>query len=577
MWSGWLPSLDLDVARKFTAGSATHDALWAAMKEKGELTLKVQLNLTDMLRPAVQSGAKLDYKLPAEVVTVYVQAPQPVDLHPIPDGSGILTIQPKRGGSATTSVNLSPKRDRSIPVTIRLPKDREAASLKVWYSTSKDQQSTRPFPLRRALVPWADVKADIGKPVALPRPKELDGGSWARGRKVFFGEQAACFKCHSVNAQGGEIGPDLTNLIHRDYTSVLRDITQPSFAINPDYIAYTVRLNDDRTLTGVVRVVNGKFHVGDKDGKTTVVNKADVAEMRPVPLSVMPDDLLKKLTADQRRDLLTFLLTPAPHMPHDYAGGEKRPKPRTLAEVNAALAGAPNPPAKTRPLRVVLVAGAKDHGKGEHDYPAWLAAWGELLAAGDKIDVVTATEWPAKAEFQKADVIVFYQRGNWDARRAADIDAFLERGGGLVYIHWAVEGGTNATDFAKRIGLASNSAKTKYRHGPLDLTFNTDAKHPITRNFDTLKLVDESYWLMLGELPKERVLGWGVEEKQPRPLFWSLERGKGRVFVSIPGHYSWTFDDPLFRVLLLRAIAWTAKEPVDRFNDLVLPGADVAK
>ena len=49
------------------------------------------------------------------------------------------------------------------------------------------------------------------------------------------------------------------------------------------------------------------------------------------------------------------------------------------------------------------------------------------------------------------------------------------------------------------------------------------------------------------------------------------------MFVSIPGHYSWSFDDPLFRVLLLRGIAWSAKEPVDRFNDLVWPGADVAK
>ncbi len=89
--------------------------------------------------------------------------------------------------------------------------------------------------------------------------------------------------------------------------------------------------------------------------------------------------------------------------------------------------------------------------------------------------------------------------------------------------------------------------------------------------------MDESYWQLTGELPKDRALGWATEEKEPRPLFWSLEQGKGRVFVSIPGHYSWTFDDPLFRVLLLRGIAWTAKEPVDRFNELVLPGADVAK
>ena len=49
----------------------------------------------------------------------------------------------------------------------------------------------------------------------------------------------------------------------------------------------------------------------------------------------------------------------------------------------------------------------------------------------------------------------------------------------------------------------------------------------------------------------------------------------GRVFVSIPGHFSWTFDDPLFCVLLLRGIAWAASEPVDRFNELATPGARV--
>lgn len=34
---------------------------------------------------------------------------------------------------------------------------------------------------------------------------------------------------------------------------------------------------------------------------------------------------------------------------------------------------------------------------------------------------------------------------------------------------------------------------------------------------------------------------------------------------------------PLFRVLLFRGIAWTAKEPVDRFNNLVWPDADISR
>jgi type 1 glutamine amidotransferase len=268
---------------------------------------------------------------------------------------------------------------------------------------------------------------------------------------------------------------------------------------------------------------------------------------------------------------------PPTSMPRDYKDPAARPTPRTKAEVDAVLAGAPEHSGTIRPLRVVLVAGKKDHGLGEHDYPAWQKAWEPLFKMAKKVEVVTAWEWPEREEFQKADVMVFYQHGDWTAARAADIDAFLERGGGAVYIHWAVDGREDAPDFAKRIGLASRGGKIKYRHGPLELEFNKESKHPITRNFDKLKLVDESYWTLTGDLPADRVLATQVEDKEPRPLFWTTEPAKGRVFVSIPGHYSWTFDDPMYRALLLRGTAWAAKEPVDRFNDLVWPGADVAK
>jgi putative heme-binding domain-containing protein len=426
------------------------------------------------------------------------------------------------------------------------------------------------------LLPWVNPKATLGQPIAFSLPKELDGGSWAHGRKVFFSETAACSKCHAVNGQGGSIGPDLSNLIHRDYASVLRDITQPSYAINPDFIPQTINLKDGRQLAGVIRSVGGQVHVGDAKGNTTVLNRADIESLRPAAVSIMPDDLLKKLGPEPTRDLLTFLLAPPPSMPRDYTGNEKRPKPRTVAEVNAILAGAPNPPERTRPIRVVLVAGAKDHGPGEHDYPAWQKAWKELLGAAGNIEVITAMEWPAREEFQKADAMVFFQRGNWNAERSAAIDAFLERGGGLTYIHWAVDGQKDAPGFAKRIGLAWG-AGAKFRHGPVALMFNKEAKHLIARNFDKLALVDESYWNLTGELPKGRILASAIEDEAPQPLFWSLEHGKGRVFVSIPGHYSWSFDDPLFRVALLRGIAWSAREPVDRFNDLVWPGADVVR
>ena len=159
----------------------------------------------------------------------------------------------------------------------------------------------------------------------------------------------------------------------------------------------------------------------------------------------------------------------------------------------------------SRPIRVLFVAGAKDHGIGEHDYPAFQKAWSELLAVANDTEVATAWEWPSEEQFKQADVVVFFQHGDWNEKRAADIDRYLKRGGGLVYIHWAVDGQKGGREFAKRIGLAGLGL-VGFRHGEETLAFNRATNHPIIRNFDTLKLFDETYWKMAGSLPADRVL-----------------------------------------------------------------------
>src|SRR5262249_44312636 len=158
-----------------------------------------------------------------------------------------------------------PKLGRVIPVEVRLKGN---TRLDGWvfspsFSTNEDRRP-RPLQLHRALVPWADTSAKaLDAPAVIARAPELEGGSWARGRNELFGVQAACSKCHAIDGRGGDIGPDLSNLVHRDYPSVLRDIENPSFAINPDHLTYTVNLKDGRTLTGVVRSSGDKVRVGD--------------------------------------------------------------------------------------------------------------------------------------------------------------------------------------------------------------------------------------------------------------------------------------------------------------------------
>jgi putative heme-binding domain-containing protein len=569
-WEGWLPHVDLTAARAFTAGSAEHDRLWELVKKPGTLTLRTKFDLWQMLRPAVQPGSTLDYTLPDEEVTLTFAAAKPLEVKapwatPLPRG--------ERDKDSRRLVNLKakPKAGETLPVEI-IVETGGGATLNAAFSTNEDERA-RPLPSHRILLPWAVTSRPADAPIAERDVPELKGGDWARGRAVFFSEQAQCAKCHQVRGQGGKIGPDLSNLIHRDYDSVLRDIRFPSATINPDYLTYSVELTDGRVLAGVLRTEGDSVIVSDNAGRQATVKRSEIDLLKPSPVSTMPEGYDKALGPDKMRDLLTFLLT----QPLQPAALERdgAPPPRTRADVEAVLKDSKPTPADARKLYVVLAAGPKDHGKGEHDYPLWQRRWAKLLAAADGVTVDLADRWPTALQFEKADVIVFYSSNpGWSAERAKDLDAYLARGGGLAYIHWGVNGGDAADVLAGRIGLAWGS-KSRYRHGKQELDF-TGSKHPITRNFGKLVLDDESYWNLTGDPDKIDLLATGNEEGKPQPLFWAKEQGKGRVFVSIPGHYTWTFDDPLYRVLLLRGIAWAAGEPVDRFNELATLGARVA-
>ena len=131
---------------------------------------------------------------------------------------------------------------------------------------------------------------------------------------------------------------------------------------------------------------------------------------------------------------------------------------------------------------------------------------------------------------------------------------------------------------AERIGLATQGGvTTQFRHGAVRLDFVT-REHPITRGFPaSLDLEDETYWNLQGDPARLTPLANGIEEGVARPQLWVREQHQGRVVVCIPGHYSWTFDDPLYRLLVLRSIAWAGRQAeVDRLSGLGTVGARLA-
>jgi hypothetical protein len=333
---------------------------------------------------------------------------------------------------------------------------------------------------------------------------------------------------------------------------------------------------DGTVLSGLLQAVDGeRVIVRVPAGETVERPRREVAAIEPMKTSLMPEGLERILTPDGIEDLITFLLG-APLEPAPLTRLDPAPPPaRTRAEITPFLPPGAAAPAEPQPLRVLLAAGQKDHGIDEHDYPLWLERWSRLLSLADRVTVATAGGFPTREELAAADVTVFNSSNpGWDADRAALLDEYQRRGGGLVYLHWSIEGHRHAEALAERVGFAFSASK--FRHGPMELVF-PQTGHPITRGFTRLPLLDEAYWALRGDAGRVSVLATSEEEGAPRPQLWTLERHQGRVFGCIPGHYTWTFDDPLYRLLVLRGIAWAARqEDVHRLAELATIGARVA-
>jgi putative heme-binding domain-containing protein len=302
-WSGWLPHPDLTVAQAFTAGSATHARLWELAGHAGTLRLSGQLDLASMLRPAVQPGATLDYSWPDETVTVAVRS------------SGELVLTSTEAGVVTRVdahesrlVAVAPRRWVPFSLTVATP-GAPALGLSLSWTTTEDERP-RALPLRRIRLPWA---VPVGGTTVAQSIPEIAGGDWTAGRALFFSGFPGCARCHSIRGEGGSIAPDLSNLVERDYASVLRDIEQPSATINPDYPLYSFELRGDRIAQGVIVSSRAEeIRVGDITGTITAIPSADIIKTHAMATSLMPEGLITAFTAAQRRDLMTFLLTRVP-------------------------------------------------------------------------------------------------------------------------------------------------------------------------------------------------------------------------------------------------------------------------
>ncbi len=237
--------------------------------------------------------------------------------------------------------------------------------------------------------------------------------------------------------------------------------------------------------------------------------------------------------------------------------------------------------------KIVLVAGRPSHGKGEHEFNAGITLLKKRLDAIPSVETTAYFNgWPADPKaFDGADSVVLYMDGGAghpviQADHLKVVGALMDKGAGLVCIHYAVEvpkekGGP---EFLKWIGGYYETGYSINPHWDADLKLAEG--HPITRGVKAFKIRDEWYYNM--RFPNDKFAGTAVLRATPPDdtrktpaaqaaagreeiLAWAIERpdgGRGFGFTGAHFHKNWGDDN--FRKLILNAILWSAKVEIPK-------------
>jgi putative heme-binding domain-containing protein len=137
----------------------------------------------------------------------------------------------------------------------------------------------------------------------------LKGGDVRRGQAVFNSTKAACSACHTIGYLGGKVGPDLTKIGQvRTERDLLESVVYPSASFVRSYEPVVVTTKSGDVHNGLVLGDGGDIVDLATGPRSEVrVARAEIREMRPSAVSVMPSGMEDQLTRQELADLLAFL------------------------------------------------------------------------------------------------------------------------------------------------------------------------------------------------------------------------------------------------------------------------------
>jgi putative membrane-bound dehydrogenase-like protein len=166
----------------------------------------------------------------------------------------------------------------------------------------------------RLLKVWGTVRttskeraAQMARYKALLTPDSLQAANLPRGRALF---EQNCATCHKLFGEGAAIGPELTGSQRANLDYILENVLDPSAAVPSEYRVTELELTSGRLVSGIVVQETPRAVTVQTPTERLTVPAGDIAARTQSPVSMMPDGIFDKLTAEEVRDLVAYLASP---------------------------------------------------------------------------------------------------------------------------------------------------------------------------------------------------------------------------------------------------------------------------
>lgn len=147
---------------------------------------------------------------------------------------------------------------------------------------------------------------------AAPLVENLSGRDLVKGKAMYAA--VLCQSCHTMQGEGGAIGPDLTQLGTRFSPKDILDATiNPSNVISDQYHATVLELKDGGSVVGKLNDEDDQnYYVSQNPFAPDVIRtvpKTTVVLKKNAEVSIMMPGLINRLNEEELKDLMAYLIS----------------------------------------------------------------------------------------------------------------------------------------------------------------------------------------------------------------------------------------------------------------------------